>query len=218
MKEFIIKNAKKKNINSFIVSNCFINNKKQIACIADMVINKVFGISSVVEIALKENLKEDIVERLDLALKETQELIDWIKFLQIANDLKTLISASEANREKEQRTEMRFPLPEIYRQYIALKINTFGVYNPVTLLNFSRSGLQFKSLFPLEINSVRECILVTSHIISKEVSFTIITRHCIKDNSGYIIGGQIEKVSDSTSFDFFKNIYDYVIEILQKQQ
>ncbi|MBI4837710.1 MAG: hypothetical protein HY806_00860 [Nitrospirae bacterium] len=200
------------------VSNCFINNKKQIACIADMVINKVFGISSVVEIALKENLKEDIVERLDLALKETQELIDWIKFLQIANDLKTLISASELNHEAEKRSEMRFPLPEIYKQYLALKINTFGVYNQVTLLNFSRSGLRFKSLFPLETNSVKECILVTSHIISKEVSFNVIIRHCIKDSGGYIVGGQIEKVSDSTSFDFFKSIYDYAIDILRKQQ
>lgn len=200
------------------VEHCFINNKKQIACIADIVINKVFGITSFIELVKQEKQNDKVNEYFNEILKKMQELIDWVKFLQIAHDLKTLISFPDETKIPEKRKEMRFPFPEIYQKYIVLKINISGLFVPVTLINFSQHGLQFKCHEPLDINSVRDCTFLTKHIIEKEVSFKVRVKHCEKHNEEFIIGGLIEEVSDGVSFNFFKSVHDYILEILLKQE
>ena len=183
-----------------------------------MVINKVFGITSILELAKMESKEDAMNEYLNKALNQTQELVNWIKFLQIAHDLKTFISLPGETQAYERRREMRFPLPEIYQKYIILKINISGIFVPVILANFSQHGLQFICSQPLEADSVKDCVLVTSQTIGRQVYFKARVRHCAKQNEEYIVGAQIEEISDSASFDFFTSVHDYILEVLIKQE
>lgn len=63
-------------------SPCFIDNSKQIACISDMVINKVFAIKTIVDRLREDNQYGEISEFLDAAYDSVDELINWVRYLQ----------------------------------------------------------------------------------------------------------------------------------------
>lgn len=61
---------------------CFRNNKKQISCISDMVINKICALKTIVDMANEDKQCEKIDEYLDMASENVNELINWIRYLQ----------------------------------------------------------------------------------------------------------------------------------------
>lgn len=63
--------------------DCFANNRKQITCISDMVINKMWPVKELIEFAKAENQCELLVEPLSMASDSINELIAWIKFLHL---------------------------------------------------------------------------------------------------------------------------------------
>ncbi len=196
--------------------HCFIDNKKQVACIADMVSNKVAGVLAVIELTAGEDDKNKIIANLNKIMKAVDELDSWVKFLQIVHDLRELNALLSEDGINEKRKEIRYPFPEFYQKYIVLKVWTSGFFVECRLKDFSASGLQFKCPEPIDIDSVKECTLSTNHIIKKSVSFKIRVRHCKKLNGEFLIGSRIKKVSDSMSFNFFRNVYDFIAEPLQK--
>ena len=62
---------------------CFKNNKKQISCISDMVINKICALKAIVDMANEDNQCVKIDEYLDMASENVDELINWIRYLQV---------------------------------------------------------------------------------------------------------------------------------------
>jgi len=197
--------------------HCFIGNKKQIECIADMVINKMFGISSIIAVSMGESSPEKIREKLSHAMKTMDELIAWVKFLQIANDLRELSSLSFEDGVPEKRRETRYPLPESYRDYILMKVKVGDSLVPVSITNFSRHGIRFMCPEPLAPGTVVECILLSSHRIRKEVLFSVKVRYCTKQGATFDTGVQTEDISDKVSFDFFRSVHDLIMQMPRKE-
>lgn len=59
---------------------CF--NNEQVDCISDMIINKVYALSAIIDRAREDNQCEQIAEFLDMASENVDELINWVKYLQ----------------------------------------------------------------------------------------------------------------------------------------
>lgn len=62
--------------------NCFARNSMQAGCVSDMVINKVGHIKLIIERAREENQCEQTAEILDMASKDIDGLINWVRYLQ----------------------------------------------------------------------------------------------------------------------------------------
>jgi hypothetical protein len=183
-----------------------------------MVINKISGILAIVESEAEKNQRDETRQFFDEALRNIRELINWVKFLQIAHDLRVPSLLAYETKIPEKRKQTRYPLPEVYRKYVVMKINIAGSFVPVLLTNFSQHGMQFKSPEPLAIESIRECALLATHIAEKEVIFKVRIKYCARDNGEYSIGAEIEEISDSITFDFFNNVYDVMVEMVMNSE
>ncbi len=64
---------------------CFIWNDRQIACISDMVINKMWAVREIIRMARDESRCSQMDEFLNMASENVDELIDWVKHLQEQN-------------------------------------------------------------------------------------------------------------------------------------
>ncbi len=196
--------------------HCFINNKKQIECIADMVTNKVFTIALLLDLAKKEDAKDVLQEYINQALSASSKLLNWIKYLQIIRDIKMLVPLSE-NDMAELRKEERYPFPEGYQQHIKLVIHKGDFSTEGVLLDFSPHGLRFRSPQPLDKNFSYLCTLSTVHSVKKSVSFEIIIKHCEESNDTFTVGASIGEIRDALAFDFFESVLEFIRESLPKQ-
>lgn len=188
-------------------------------CISDMILNKVAVTSMLLESVIQGNSESNGSKEAEVALKSLDELTGWIKFLQMAHDLRETIGIFNENRIAEKRKEMRYPLPEIYQKYIGLSIHVHGSVISVQLLNFSQSGMQFKSPEDLAVGSVIEGIFFTErHPIKKGVSFIAVVRHCSKLDEGFNVGVQITAVQDDSTLDFFMDVHDFIVMALSDKQ
>ncbi|MEW6109980.1 MAG: PilZ domain-containing protein [Nitrospirota bacterium] len=181
-------------------------------CLADMVINKLAVIDEAFRLAIEKNQDDNIAGFLQESRKSTNELINWIKYLQIAHDLKRVSSLQDLTSGHERRKETRFDLPEIYSKYILFEVRLSGIYLPATIINFSNNGLKFECPEPLQVDSEAECMLSGVRGIWKKVSVKVRIRYCEKSLNGYISGAGIVTVSDSVSFNFFNNVYDLIMD------
>ncbi|GBE34213.1 PilZ domain protein [bacterium BMS3Bbin06] len=201
---------------------CFVQNKEQITCIADMVINKIGGITSLIELTLQESLPESTVKNLERTLDQTYELVNWVKFLQVAHDLKkaSLLADAYTDTDKvglhERRSEQRYHHSESYRKYLQLTVKFSDSPVSAEIINFSEHGILFLCSSPVEINSFIDCSLATCRTIKKELSFKAKVVHCTQRGGDYKIGVFIKESVNNTSFDFFKGIHHLIIETIQK--
>lgn len=197
--------------------HCFINNKKQIECIADMVTNKVFTIALLLDLAKKEDAKDVLQEYINQALSASSKLLNWIKYLQIIRDIKMLVPLSE-NDMAELRKEERYPFPEGYQQHINLVIHKGDFSTAGVLLDFSPHGLRFRSRQPLDKNFSYLCTLSTVHSVKKSVSFEIIIKHCEASNDTFTVGASIGEIRDALAFDFFESVLEFIRDSLPKPE
>lgn len=119
---------------------------------------------------------------------------------------------------QERRKETRYPVPEIYRQYIIFKLKKNDVFIQVALLDFSRHGIRLKSPFPIENNSILGCLISVPASLKKEVEFKARVRHCIADDtsSDFIIGAEIEEIPDNLWFHVFEKVHDFILNRMGK--
>ncbi len=198
--------------------HCFIENKNQIMCISDIIINKVFNIKEMLELAARGDQSDQLNKTIKLASDNIDELIDWVKFLQIAHGHQDLVSIlTEDEKTPDTRHEKRYPLPAHYQQYIIMKI--MGADDSVLLriIDFSIHGVKFITPMPLDLDSIHEITLSTSQPPSVEVRFKVMIKHCQELDGEFVAGGKIEKIDNDTATDFFKKIYDLIIEMLVKK-
>lgn len=114
---------------------------------------------------------------------------------------------------QERRKETRYPVPEIYRQYIIFKIKKNGAFIQVALLDFSRHGIRLKSPSPIENDSVVGCLISVPASLKKEVEFKVKVRRCVADDtsSDFIIGAEIEEIPDKLWFHVFEKVHDFIL-------
>lgn len=119
---------------------------------------------------------------------------------------------------QERRKETRYPVPEIYRQYIIFKLKKNDVFIQVALLDFSRHGIRLKSPFPIENNSILGCLISVPASLKREVEFKARVRHCIADDtsSDFIIGAEIEEIPDNLWFHVFEKVHDFILNRMGK--
>jgi hypothetical protein len=184
-----------------------------------MILNKVSVTSMLLESVVQGNSEDNGSKEAALAVKSLGELTGWIKFLQMAHDLRETIELFNENRIAEKRKERRYPLPEIYQKYIGLNIQLHGSVMPVQLVNFSPSGMQFKCPEHLIVGSVTEGTFFTAgHPIKKEVSFIAVVRHCFKRDEGFDVGIQITAAQDDSAMNFFMDVHDFIVMALSEEQ
>jgi hypothetical protein len=93
---------------------------------------------------------------------------------------------------------------------ISLKVKVDDVFVPVTLHNFSDSGVLFESPFPCDIGSHPEFAISASESLSREIAFTACVKHCRKKNNAFFVGAAIESAEDSTWFRIFTEVHDFI--------
>jgi hypothetical protein len=192
---------------------CFIQNKNQLTCISDMLINNMLGITSIIEFIRSETDPETVSQYLDEALNISKELVNWVKYLQITHDIKQMKPLFCENGKPEMRQEWRYPMPGIYQEYLSLYLKlSNGQIIPALLMNFSKTGIQFSSPHRFESRVPFDCVLGTSHLVGKEVRFRAKPRYIIPKDDEFIVGAKVIEVSDSGDLDFFRSVHEFISE------
>ena len=192
--------------------NCIIDNTRHLDCIADMVINKTVGISLLLGKALRES-PDEAAQNIRNAMTISNELANWVKYLQMTRDLKHLNELHRNVGISHRRNVARYQLPKIYEEYISMKVNLPDRNIPVRIIDFCQRGVRFQSPEPLKTGAAVDCTLTTTHNINKKVHFRIRIKYCCADSNGYLIGAHTDEVDDNLEFNFFNNIYDFIAEI-----
>lgn len=197
------------------LDDCFINNKKQIDCISDILINKAFGTSEIIEQLIKKYQDEELSLMLREALRGPYEIINWVKYLQIARDLKF---SPEPLRQSlnERRREIRYPLPETIQKYIDLSIDAHGRMLAGIITNLSQQGLQFITTEPVKPGMIYDLKLSSTRATGKDLFLKIKTVYCNRNEDKFISGAFIVEMPDDLSFNFFKNVLDLLLGFPEK--
>jgi hypothetical protein len=190
---------------------CFAANSGQLSCLSDMIVNNAYGISSILEMTKAETRPDVMADNLREALLITKELINWVKYLQMTRDLRQMVRLSFDRADE--RRETRYPLPEVFREFIVLEVITHAGTIAAVLSNFSMSGIQFQFPRPVEADTDLECHLRTKHMVGKEVRFTATSKYCKAHDDAFLVGAQIGDVSDASDFDFFRNVFDFIMDV-----
>jgi len=189
--------------------NCFISNKKQILCLTDMVINKITGISALLQIIREEINDVKTLALLERADREMQALVDWIRFLEVAGDLREFLKAQPELRDPERRREPRFPVTKTLREMIRLDVEMNGVCRTVDIINMSNRGLLFSSSQPAESGSVLNARLVFVRTPLRERSFHLHVIYSHPRAGVYLTGCEVSP-EEKELFDIFKSVYEYI--------
>ncbi len=129
----------------------------------------------------------------------------------MTEEIKKATGGKKAANFTEKRREERYGVPGRCQQYMTLHVKSGDKKLSAILANFSRSGILFEMAVPLENGSRMECVLSLSLLLTRAISFWINVRYCYKNNNSYIIGAEIDMISDNTWFDFFEEIYDFIV-------
>jgi hypothetical protein len=198
-----------------VTESCVIDNARHLDCIADMVINNTSVISLLLGRSLQESPNE-AAQNIHRAMTISNELSNWVKYLQITRNLKHLNAIHWDGGTSDRREVARYPLPRIYEKYISMKVTLPGRSVPVSIIDFCQRGTQFQSPESLQPGTVTECTLATTVNMKKEVHFRMMIKFCSLRDDGYRIGAHIADVGDSSEFNFFNNVYDFIVEIEKK--
>jgi hypothetical protein len=111
----------------------------------------------------------------------------------------------------EKRREERYAVSAVYQRYITMKVKSGSDFMSVALSNFSRSGVLFVSPVLLPPDSRAECIISIPRLLSKDISFGILVRHCFDKENSFLVGASVETVADETWFAIFTEIHDFIM-------
>ncbi len=125
--------------------------------------------------------------------------------------IKRSAAAGSAEEIVEKRREQRFDVPDVYREYIRLRVLNGDKFVPAVLGNFSRSGVLFACSVPFGQGDHTECIISVSLLLAREISFGIEVKYCYADHGSFVMGASIDSISDETWFDVFVEVHDYIM-------
>ena len=127
---------------------------------------------------------------------------------QSANNQERMIEGDNADR----RLEKRYEVPAVYQRYIQLRVKAGSNFVPAVLNNFSRHGILFECTEPFDVDTHAECVISVSLLLSRDISFGIAVKYCKKNERAFRVGAIIETVADSTWFDVFVEIHDFIVQ------
>ncbi len=110
------------------------------------------------------------------------------------------------------RHHARYPIPDVYRHSIELKVRCGDAFLRASLLNFSRHGVMFYSGTPFEVGSLTECVISAPQFLTKDISFSFRVKYCLAAGGSFEIGAEIETIADATWFEMFTSIHDFIME------
>ena len=120
--------------------DCFTSNNSQVSCLSDMVVNHTYGILSILDMVRTEQDRGMVDAYLEEAGALSNELINWVKYLQVTQDIRNLINRMNGV-ENDQRREMRFQFPDQLRDFISLRVDDpGGTYNAAIIRRPARRG------------------------------------------------------------------------------
>lgn len=189
---------------------CFINNRDQLKCIADLVINKTSGITMTLDFLTTETDPQTLQEGIRDSVRAANELANWIKYMQLVQDLRQMSSLVLDSDQKEKRKEIRYPVPS---RFNAIKVRAEAEGGPAAegaLENFSSSGLRFTSNMPIAPGT-RMSLTVSN--TSSSLSLSAIARYC--GDAGrpkHTIGALIESDCSGGTPNFFNDAYRFLME------
>lgn len=198
-----------------VSESCIIDNTRHLDCIADMVINKTVSISLLLARALRVS-PDEAAQNIRDAITVSNELANWVKYLQMTQNLKHLNDLHSTAGISHKRKVARYQLPKIYEQYISMEVNLPDRNVQVRIMDFCQKGVQFYSPEPLKTVEALDCNLEATHSI-KKVYFRIRIKYCCASGDEYLIGADIDEVGDNSEFNFFNNIYDFLAEIKKEE-
>lgn len=189
--------------------SCFINDIGQLACLSDMLINKAYSLSSLLEMIKEDGLPESTSKLIDDSLGITAELVNWVKYLQVTRNLRHTINCSLENADPEHRREIRYPFPEYLNKRIILRAMCDREMQEVNLLNFSPGGLQFVCNHPLKPGRSFEAKLRAVQL-DKTLGFRAVVKYVMEQGENFIVGAAIEEASNSLDFNFFMGVMEFI--------
>ena len=147
----------------------------------------------------------------------SNELINWVKYLQVTHDIRNTegrTSASCVGKPRTKRQEMRYNFPNWFKDFITLRVD--GPMDPVSaeITNFSQSGIQFKYTGSPPSDAALACTLLSNDLMGKKVNPLCEVKYFVELEGEMVIGAQVVEVSDSSEFNFFMNISNFMNEIL----
>lgn len=191
---------------------CFVNNSSQLTCLADMLVNKVYGLSSVLEILKAEELPDSAREFLDESLDITDELINWVKYLQMTHDIKSMAVSLQSGAEGNRRKEDRFQFPEVLHKHIKLMTGQGDDLKESTLIDFSKSGLQLVTIEPLEPDTVFDA-QISAPRVGKFMQFKARVKHTSEHLGAITVGASLEEANSPNDLHFFHSIMEFISSI-----
>lgn len=195
--------------------DCFIKNPRQVVCIADMVINKITGISALLQLLMKKETSPENLKLIEKADMEIKGLVDWIRFLELAGDIREFIKARPEERPDEKRSEPRFPVTDTLRDIMKMSVQVDDKNSDVEIINISNKGILFRSRQEFEPG---ERILSTLKFIKnpiRERVFYLTVRHSTKKGEHFLTGAEVDR-DEATYFSIFQSVYEYVEEMVFK--
>jgi hypothetical protein len=193
--------------------DCFIGNSSQLSCIADLLINNVGCISSLLEETRSAIPAGTDSDSLDEAVSMANDLMNWVKYLQITHDLRQVAAVTPPRCRSDLRQERRYPLPSMFTEYLRLEVRMDADHVPARLTNFSQRGLQFITPGALAPERQAHCRLSTDHLVRNSLSFTAQLMYCNRLDESYLVGGHITEVSSTADFNFFTSVIEFMQEV-----
>ena len=190
---------------------CFVSDRRQFNCISDMVVNKVAGVLEIIEAARRRAGGGEAAEALGLAAENLEALTEWVRYLRVVQDLRSLRKDLEPGPGR--RREDRYPLPPAMRDLVRLRVvPAEGAPVEARLLDFSRRGLRFLSPTAFRVGERCACTVSIPRTLPEEIAFEAEVRHCRPEGRASVIGASMREVRDEAAFRVFQKIYDFIVE------
>lgn len=113
---------------------------------------------------------------------------------------------------EDRRREERFGVPEVFREYIEMRVTAEEGPVKAALLDLSGHGMKLSLPAPLRAGSAYECALSAPRSLTREVIVTIRVRYVERRGAECVAGAEIEKVHSELWFNVFKKILQFITE------
>jgi hypothetical protein len=191
---------------------CFIHNRNQVHCIADIVVNKAMGVKGMIARAKGQEGGSELLDAtLAQATDGIQALMDWVKYLRVVEYLRDL-RFYEAEVDDRRRDD-RYCLPDIYQEHIRLELRNSGGTVAVKVLDFSRHGLRFQGAGAVEPKTVLDCRLSTTGEPGDYIYFKVRVAHCLPVGDKCMVGAEILEKGGEENCLVYRQLYNLILEM-----
>lgn len=192
---------------------CYINSREQLNCIADMVVNKTATISMIMRFSLQEDERSFIDENIREVIANAYELSNWVRYLQLVQDLRRLSSLVLDADSKEKRKDIRYPVPDEHVDTMLAMVHCGEGATGMEgrLVNFSQSGLRLR-MKGMPCSGPATIRIIPRSAEGRALELSVDVRYAGVDSEGYALGAKVLNVGGNAVFNFFDEVYRIILE------